>query len=93
MLAQYIPWVAPEQFNSVVAVVHPLNVTFVVVAFYAGVYLLMDKKAGFVATILLALCLVTGRKFYLEAEVSYGFPAWQLAAALNFLCWIAQVIL
>lgn len=92
MLSEYIPYVAPDQFNSLVAVVHPLNVTFVAAVFYAAVYLLMDKKAGSIAAILLAICLVTGRKFYLEAEVSYGYPAWQIAVAVQVVCWIAQVI-
>lgn len=83
---------APDQFNSLVAVVHPLNVTFVAAVFYAAVYLLMDKKAGVVGAILLAFCLVNGRRFYLDAEVSYGYPAWQIAAVVQVVCWVAQVI-
>lgn len=83
---------APEQFNSVVAVVHPLNVTFAAAVLYAVVYVLMDKKAGVIAAILLAFCLVTSRRFYLECEVVYGYPAWQVAAVIQVVCWIAQVI-
>lgn len=82
---------APDQLNSLVAVVHPFNVTFVTAVFYAAVYLLMDKKAGVIGAILLAFCLVTGRQFYLESEVSYGYPAWQIALAVQVVCWVAQV--
>lgn len=92
VLSEYIPFVAPAQFNSFVAAFHPLNVTFVAAIFYAAVYLLMDKKAGIVGAILIAFCLVTGRRFYLESEVVYGYPAWQIAVVIQIVCWVAQVI-
>ncbi|KAJ6636139.1 2-hydroxy-palmitic acid dioxygenase mpo1, partial [Pseudolycoriella hygida] len=92
VLSEYIPLVAPEQFNTFVVAVHPLNVTFVAAVFYAAVYLLMDKKAGFIATLLLAFCLVSGRKFYLEAELNYGYAAWQIAAVIQVVCWVAQFV-
>ena len=42
--------------------------------------------------LLLLFCLVTGRGFYLGAEAVYGYPAWQIAAVIQVVCWIAQVI-
>lgn len=41
--------------------------------------------------LLLLLCLVTGRQFYLRAEVDYGYPAWQIAAVVQVVAWAAQV--
>lgn len=91
VLSEYIPFVAPEKFNAFVAVVHPLNVTFVAAVLYAIVYISMDKKAGVIATILLAFCLITSRRFYLESEVLNGYPAWQIGVVVQVVCWAAQV--
>jgi len=92
VLTEYIPLVAPDRFNYVVAVVHPLNITFVAAVFYAAVYVLMDKKAGWMGALLLLLCLVTARTFYLGAVVNYGYPAWQIAVVIQIVCWIAQFL-
>jgi len=92
VLSEYIPLEAPDRLSSVVAVVHPLNITFVVTVYYAAVYLLMDKKAGLVGALLLLCCLVTARKFYLTAAVIYGYPAWQIAVVVQIVCWIAQFL-
>ncbi|KAG4070618.1 hypothetical protein HA402_013538 [Bradysia odoriphaga] len=92
VLSEYIPYVAPAPFNSFVSAIHPLNVPFVAAVIYAAVYIMMDKKAGVVAAILLGFCLITGRKFYLESEAMFDYPAWQIAAVVQVVCWVAQFV-
>jgi len=92
VLLEYAPIVAPESLNAITASWHPLNLAFLSAAFYSVVYIIMDKKAGSLAAIMVFACLITGQKFYFTAETSYGYPAWVLAVALHVLCWISQFI-
>jgi uncharacterized membrane protein YGL010W len=65
--------------------VHPVNVAFVAALFYAVVYISMDKKAGSLGALLVLICLLTSRRFYLGTE-----NAWQPALAIHVGCWLAQ---
>jgi len=92
VLTEYLPLEAPATVFPALAALHPPSLPLLTAAFYAGVYVLMDKKAGTLGAILVFVCLVTARKFYLECGVNYGVPAWQVAAVLHVLCWIAQFV-
>jgi len=92
VLSEYLPLEAPAQLNSFVSFIHPLNLTFVVAVAYAAIYIVMDKQAGSLGAILVFACLVTARRFFLTAGVSYGMPAWQIATAVHVACWIAQFV-
>ncbi|CAL8118380.1 unnamed protein product [Orchesella dallaii] len=87
VFTQYIPIEAP-----ISTPVHPANIAFFTALVYAVIYVLMDKKAGSLAALLILLCLITARRFYLTSEVSYGVPAWQLAVVIHVVCWIAQFV-
>lgn len=92
VFAEYTPVLAPESLNSLTAAIHPFNLAFAVAVFYALAYIVMDKKAGTLAALMVFGCLLTARKFYFEAETNYGYPAWAIAAAVHVACWIAQFI-
>ncbi|ODM95244.1 hypothetical protein Ocin01_11427 [Orchesella cincta] len=87
VFTQYIPIEAP-----ISTPVHPANIALFTALFYAAVYVVMDKKAGSLAALLVLICLITSRRFYLTAEISYGVPAWQLAVLIHVVCWIAQFV-
>ncbi|OXA46452.1 putative ferric transport system permease protein FbpB 1 [Folsomia candida] len=48
--------------------------------------------AGSLGALLVFVSLVTAHRFYLGAQATWGHPAWQVAAVLHVLCWIAQFI-
>jgi hypothetical protein len=48
-------------------------------------------RAGTFAAVLVLLCLLTARKFYLGGVTSSGMPAWQFAIVIHVGGWIAQV--
>ncbi len=92
VLAQYIPFEAPGTALPTLSSVHPLNVTLLTAFLYAGIYILMDKRAGSLGALLVVASLITSRKFYLGFEESYGIPAWQVAAGIQVFSWIAQFV-
>jgi len=93
VLTEYAPFPElPFLPSAIGTFIHPPNLTLLVAIFYAGVYILMDKRAGSLAAFLVLLCLLTSRRFYLGAEISWGYPAWQLAAGLHAICWVAQFV-
>jgi len=92
VLGEYAPVQAPESLNALTASWHPFNLSMVAAILYATAYIIMDKKAGTLAALLVLVCLLTGQRFYLTAQTSYGYPAWLLALAVHVGCWIAQFI-
>ncbi|XP_035712828.1 2-hydroxy-palmitic acid dioxygenase mpo1-like [Folsomia candida] len=86
VLSEYIPPQVPFIPENPL---HPPNITLITALFYAGVYIMMDKNLG---ALLVLVSLVTAHRFYLGAQATWGHPAWQVAAVLHVLCWIAQFI-
>jgi len=82
VMIQYIPLELPLS-NPI----HPVNVALGFASIYATLYVLMDKKAGSLAALMVVICLITSRSYYLNTD-----GAWVTALVIHAASWISQFI-